>query len=261
MTTAAVKWLALILMVVDHIAAFIPGMPLWMRYLGRCSAPLFLFALAWGFCYTRSPKRYLLRLYLAGVCMGMVVLGLSLFLPRQSGPMTSNIFPTLLLVGMIIRLKDCRWSEWLLFLAGQYLSLLLLYGLTGILVKYGIDAYTATVCVNAVFPNVIYTEGGIFIVLLGVLLDWWKERPARLTAGYLLCCLIAFFLSMGRETWPELLRHLVRFPVYQYWMVGALPVMLLYNRQRGRKSKYFFYLFYPVHLVLLYAVGWAMEHI
>ncbi|HZK27907.1 MAG TPA: TraX family protein [Thermoclostridium sp.] len=32
----------------------------------------------------------------------------------------------------------------------------------------------------------------------------------------------------------------------------------LYNSNRDCKAKYFFYMFYPVHLVVLYAIGWMI---
>ena len=46
MSTTAIKWLALVLMLVDHLGEFFPqSVPLWFRWLGRMSAPLFLFCL------------------------------------------------------------------------------------------------------------------------------------------------------------------------------------------------------------------------
>lgn len=36
--------------------------------------------------------------------------------------------------------------------------------------------------------------------------------------------------------------------------LGFLPV-LLYNGKRGMKMKYFFYIFYPTHLLILYAIS------
>ena len=37
---------------------------------------------------------------------------------------------------------------------------------------------------------------------------------------------------------------------YQWMMVFALPVILSYNYKQGKKFKYFFYLFYPLHIIL-----------
>ena len=38
---------------------------------------------------------------------------------------------------------------------------------------------------------------------------------------------------------------------YQWMMVFALPLMLLYNGKQGLKMKYFFYLYYPLHVYAL----------
>lgn len=39
----------------------------------------------------------------------------------------------------------------------------------------------------------------------------------------------------------------------------ALPAVHAYNGQRGRKLKYFFYIFYPAHLLLLFAVKCLLQ--
>ena len=41
----------------------------------------------------------------------------------------------------------------------------------------------------------------------------------------------------------------------QYYSLFAVPILSLYNGQYGsRKFKYWFYVFYPLHLVLIYGV-------
>ena len=47
MTTTTLKLIALALMLIDHIGEFIPGTPLFLRILGRASAPVFLFCSVW----------------------------------------------------------------------------------------------------------------------------------------------------------------------------------------------------------------------
>ena len=54
MSTTAIKWLALVLMLVDHLGEFFPqSVPLWFRWLGRMSAPLFFTA-----SYCIQPRVY-----------------------------------------------------------------------------------------------------------------------------------------------------------------------------------------------------------
>ena len=41
-------------------------------------------------------------------------------------------------------------------------------------------------------------------------------------------------------------------------LILSLPFMLLYNGTRGKKLKYFFYVFYPAHTFLLF---WLANYI
>lgn len=40
---------------------------------------------------------------------------------------------------------------------------------------------------------------------------------------------------------------------------SIIPIML-HNGERGRGSKYFFYLFYPAHIYILYLISYFMSH-
>jgi len=48
MTTFSLKILALVFMVIDHIGLFFPDAPIWFRYIGRMSAPIFIFCMVTG---------------------------------------------------------------------------------------------------------------------------------------------------------------------------------------------------------------------
>ena len=46
----------------------------------------------------------------------------------------------------------------------------------------------------------------------------------------------------------------------QFWSFLALPLLLLYSGKRGKwRLKYFFYVFYPVHLLALQVLAWIIS--
>ena len=60
--------------------------------------------------------------------------------------------------------------------------------------------------------------------------------------------LIALFLLSGMGTGV------------QAYSLLALPLLLLYSGRRGKmRLKYFFYVFYPVHMIALYGVKLLLE--
>ncbi|WP_259718821.1 conjugal transfer protein TraX [Weissella confusa] len=45
------------------------------------------------------------------------------------------------------------------------------------------------------------------------------------------------------------------FSDYQWMMIFATPLLALYNGKQGRKDKWFFYIFYPTHIAVLYIIS------
>ena len=114
MSTSALKWTALVLMVLDHLGEFFPGqIPLWFRYLGRMSAPLFLFCLAVGMRKTRSRTRYIKRLWIGSAVMGSGNLLLTLLYPNAPVAVSNNILSTMVVIAVLIWIFElllyCYW--------------------------------------------------------------------------------------------------------------------------------------------------------
>ena len=60
----ALKVIALVSMVFDHVGDnFFPDQ-VWMRVIGRIAMPIFAFCIAEGFSHTRDKTKYLLRMLL-----------------------------------------------------------------------------------------------------------------------------------------------------------------------------------------------------
>lgn len=62
-----IKWLAIIIMTIDHIGAYILPQYVILRVIGRIAFPLFLYTTVLGTQRTRNFKRYLFQLVLFGI--------------------------------------------------------------------------------------------------------------------------------------------------------------------------------------------------
>lgn len=71
-----------------------------------------------------------------------------------------------------------------------------------------------------------------------------------------IACIMVLYFFRKDKMWQALMGA-----ASFYWEVPAMISFLfihLYNGQRGMKMKYFFYAFYPLHLIALYLVCYAM---
>lgn len=277
MTSTKLKIIALIFMLIDHIGSFIPGMPIYLHWIGRLSAPLFVFCIVWGFEYTKSKKRYLARLYLASIVMAIIQYYLHI---------DNNFFRTLFSIGIIIILIDGYKENKNLKFIGIYFIWQFVSIAINIL-SFHISWLSEDFCailIPAFLGSVFYLEGGLVFVLLGVIFYLTKSNKKTFTFSYILFCALYFFVTVSSilpivigKLWYYKLEFLsdmitytfdviirispmsvggsLLFQNYQWMMIGALPFMLAYNKKQGIKLKYIFYIFYPLHIIVLYYIG------
>ena len=267
LSSTALKEIALALMLLDHIHyffAFTGAVPEWFSMLGRVSAPLFLFCTVEGFAHTRDRKTYLLRLWALGGGMGVIqfLIGLGLgkradgFYP-MNGILRDLTIACLLWQG-IDWLRQRRFGRALAVIGGVgvlwpavSLALMSVLPPVGQLPVYFLSW--------TVLPSWTFsTDGGIAFILGGVLLYALRERRR---AQVLVWAAWALFTDLGSVLWLlqdgwGLGRLLLT--CYQWMEVFAVPLMLLYNGQRGAGHKKLFYWFYPVHVYVLYALSCAV---
>lgn len=263
MNSFQLKVLGCVLMVVDHTALlFPPTVGLVMHWVGRIAAPLFIFLCGQSMEHTRSKERYVLRLYGAGVAMTLV----EILLNR-----TGNIFMTLFHIALVIWiLSRDRVRSRVLGMAAYIVwqvAVAVFFGLADMGTLW--SSVLGNLC-----GSVMLLDGGYWYVLLGVLMWLCRSSRVRLAVAFAVLVVILLFMTsplafalaqwdgtgavrlmlgiLGSPTPSPTLAEWMPFAVhYQWMMIAALPFIISYNGERGRPVKWFFYVFYPAHLIAI----------
>lgn len=211
------KILAMISMTLDHIGLML--LPDWtiLRILGRLALPIYAWMIAEGCRHTRSRKKYFLRMAaLAALCQAVYFFAM--------GSVYMCILVTfslsIALIGAIenYQEKRDRVSQILAFV-----SLLAVFFLCVALPELWKSSDFAI-------------DYGIAGVLLPVLVYFGREKTKYLTAG-----LILLGFGYGGIQWAAL---------------AAVPLLGMYNGQRGEKNLgKWFYLYYPAHLLVIHGIS------
>jgi len=211
--------LALIFMILDHMAVFFPGtFPIEFRYIGRLAAPIFFFMAVESFFHTSSKKIYLKRLYIAAFIMaaGNILLGYftaEIFNLDKIYFIYYNIFLSIALCISVIYGLD-----WLKKQTSYKMNAL---GMTLILVLSSIS---------------LLTEYG-YIALAAILIFYFfREKPIFKYTGYFALSFSAMFIVGS----------------YQWLMIFSLPFIYFYNGKKGTGYKYLFYIVYPLSVWIPY---------
>ena len=226
LSSAALRWLAIALMVLDHvwIALFKPDC-FWMTCLGRLSFPIFAFLIAEGAYHTSNFKKYALRLFFCGI---LSEIPYNLFTACSFvNPGRQNIFFTLL-AGLLC-LKVFLWAK-------DHRKL-----------WHYIAAFVLFAAIYQMADRLQFSYGGLgmtMVVTLGLARGQKREKLLQAVCMLLINAqLPTRMMQVGQAT----------FSIQNFATLSLLPIWL-YNGERGRKSKvlqYSAYLFYPVHLGIL----------
>ena len=271
------KTIALVLMVLDHIHYFFEFtgcIPTVFSMLGRLSAPLFLFCTVEGFAHTHDRKRYVLRIWAIGTAMAaleffMIYAGA---FRRGDGFYPQNaIFQDLVLLCVVWQGIDWLREKKIAKGAAAIAAVLCWpYMVVAFLLLFpqvqDMPIASAVVAFLMTSPLPMWTavtDGSWGFLLGGVLLYALRgHRPVQLgvwALNALLWDLVLPFAMVCRQdgfVWTQM------FTAYYEWFgVGAVVLMLLYNGQRGSGHKQLFYWFYPAHIYLLYGASCLLYNV
>ncbi|MDQ0271877.1 TraX family protein [Cytobacillus purgationiresistens] len=258
MTTSTLKFIALFAMLVDHIGQFIPYTPEWFGWIGRIAAPIFIYCITIGYMHTSNRIKYLSRMYSFSVFMAFLNLFINYYFNDTYNYITNNFFTPLFLIGFIIFIIDKREVKYIIyFIIWQILSTLACFFFAEVISLPNLNnTQPIYLFYGSLFGNVFFSEGGFLFIILGVLFYFMKDNKVKVAISYSFFSIITFlvFHKWG-SSMNAILYYLFPFANYQWMMIAALPFILFYNGKKGIEIKYFFYVFYPVHIVILYIIG------
>lgn len=217
------KWIAIACMLMDHIAwAFVPfasAAGQILHIVGRVTAPTMCFFIAEGYHYTHSVKKYALRLFVFALISQVP------FTFFETGKIASfsgfSVIYTLLLSLLAVWAWDTIRRPALRFLAVLGLCVLALPG--------------DWMFIDVIFSLVFYRFRGDF------------KKQALWFSVFSVCMVVFSCLAAAGSGHPFYGQ------LFQAGVFLCLPLLALYNHARGggRYSKWAFYIFYPLHLVVL----------
>lgn len=220
-----IKFIAVITMLFDHLLWVLkPGydngtIVLLFHLVGRIVAPIFCYFIAEGAYYTRNRKKYLLRLLLFSLVSHFAycfAFGIN-YIPFKNGSIfnqTSIMWSLSLgLVGIMIQDLKIR-DIWKIVL-------------TIILCILGFPSDWSSIAVMIIIYDYAYRK------------DFKKQMISQTIFSFIYSLVYAVFIN-------------VWYGVIQMGTIFSIPLLIKYNGERGKwkNFKWFFYLIYPLHLVL-----------
>lgn len=245
------KWIAVIGMIANHVAiGLAPVLPLWVVVFiygwGGLTYVIMAFFVVEGYKHTSNLKKYIGRLLIFGViaqAFHPTVLGAT---NTAGGPIFLNIMFTIALSLVVLYLYDTvkiRPLFWLLLVVACVVSMFMDIMIMGVLVPllYYIIKNEKR---RRTVPGVV---SGIFFGLSGVMASMVP----------------IIYLTTGQ--FAEEVHYLADSMGLHIYMMAAMPTFAIgsflgaylirnYNGERGKRSKWLFYVAYPVHLAIIAAI-------
>ena len=245
------KWIAIIGMVLNHMVFALWGaLPLWLAFpmyaAGGVTFPIMAYFVVEGYKHTSNLKKYLFRLCIFGI------ISIPFHILVFRGGIGVNIMFTIMLSLLALVMYDKIKSPvvfWILFVILLAISTMLvmdwyIIGPVVVIMYYIIKKEN----VRRLLPGIV--AGVFWFVFLGLGLLGLIATEAMIEAGY-----EAEIMTGGMAMDFFTVEF---FTVAMTFIVGCIIGAVLirgYNGERGKRMKWLFYAFYPLHLAILAAVS------
>ena len=225
------KLIAAVSMLLDHVGYFLFPTVTVLRIIGRLAFPIFAFCISEGCRYTRNRLRYWVQMLICAAVFQVV----AFLTAGASAPI--NIFGTFSVAILLCYLFD--------FIKSRKIGGFLLFGLA-VFAVYALTRYV----------NFDYGFLGALLPLSAYVFEVKQAGQEDVNAissvgkwAKFLCFTLTLLALAGISGWSV-----------QYFSIFAVPILSLYNGQYGsKKFKYWFYVFYPLHLVLIYGIKFLIK--
>lgn len=277
------KLLMVLFMVLDSIRFFFDGAPFWFTYVGRVVMPIFFYLLVEGYFKTSSKNNYQKRLLVAAEIMFIGNLILSVLILKgvdgnnlmySNFNLLSYVVSLLVLIFMatilVITLKSKIISDKMaaiiifLIVCGGYILRYAFYNKVyimpnnmflalsaGFIMLNGLVEFRGKDFKKAFVKVLVGTSLGIFTesLILGpafvfIFYKCFNNRRDMYLAIFVFSAL--FFPGFNIEA-------LLKYP--QWMIIFTIPFIYIYNGKKGKDFRWFFYVFYPLQLWILYLLS------
>jgi len=254
------KMVAIIGMLMQHTAIVLgPAVPTVLHFPlqfgGGFTFPIMAFLLVEGFRHTSNVKRYLGRIFIfALVSQVPHMMAFSTAVTQETGVFGLNIMFTLFVGLLLLVLHDTmkrRKLFWLLFVVLTLVTFFFDWGVVGpvMVLLYHI---VSTEKIRRMIPQIL---GFWYFIAFGIIVGFSVGLIAAIDPELAAAMSDKLAAMTGDEmSMAQNLAGLL-FPV---GMLASIPLVRGYNGERGRSMKYLFYAFYPLHLLALALISFAL---
>ena len=239
-----IKYIALLSMLLDHIGVIFQSnlsknMYFVLRAAGRLSFPLFSFILVEGFFHTKNRKKYQQRLFIFALLSELPYDLAFQYIPAKTPGVLLQLQHPLMAFSTAFQQQNVLFTLFLGFTAMLRMERTQSYRPYSI--YKNIDTLILFCCLSEIFQTDCGAAG---ILCIFFFYSFYKEKEGKYTH---------FTIKEGLVcTAPAaLLTYIPPFPVQIFAFADTL-LLQLYNGEKGKGNKYIFYLFYPLHLLILY---------